>query len=131
MKRAILAAAITVFTTASAARADTITITNGTVELEANGGATTAVLLGTDTDIFATGTNPVTIGFSAGSVGPIRPQEPLSVAAGGAAPASPQLINGVSFPSTDRLQGGLSLTTAPFQADGQQGTLAFFRVPFS
>lgn len=35
------------------------------------------------------------------------------------------------FPASDSLQGSLSLTTAPFMADMQSGSLAFFQTPFS
>jgi hypothetical protein len=131
MKRGLFAAAVAILMTASAVRADTVTITSGVLDLDFDSGATTAVLLGTNTDIFATGTNPVSIAFNAGEIGAIKPGGSLDVAAGGTAPASPQRINGVSFPATDRLQGSLSLTTSPFHADVQSGSLAFFRVPFS
>jgi hypothetical protein len=131
MKHVIVALAVTMLAGAGIARADSVTITSGTVELDLqSGGATTAVLVGPETVITGFGTNPATIDFNAGGVGSIGPST-LSIGAGGSLPATAQFIGGVMFPASDHLQGSLVLTTSPFNAAAGTDPLAFFQTPFT
>jgi len=131
MKRVIVGLAAALLMAPGMAHADSVTITDGTVELEFGSGATTAVLLGINTDITLFGTNPASIAFNAGDVGSFRPNNLLNVSTGAPQPSSAELINGVSFPASDRVQGQIALTSSPFQAPVVPGSMAFFRTPFS
>jgi len=132
MKHVIVAFAVTMLAAAGIARADSVTITAGTVELDfPSGGATTAVLVGQGTDITGFGMNPGQITFTAGDVGTMTPNGSVNIATGGSFPATAQFIGGVMFPANDRLQGSLVLTTSPFHAAAVTDPLAFFQTPFS
>jgi hypothetical protein len=131
MKCLIVGLATALLTAAGIAHADSVTVINGTVELDFGSGSTTAVLLGANTDITLFGTNSVAIAFNAGDVGSFRPNNLLSMSTGAPQPTSAELINGVSFPASDRVQGQIALTSSPFQAPVVPGALAFFRTPFS
>jgi len=130
MKRVIVGFAVAVLAVAGIARADSITITGGTVELNLPDGTTTAVMTGANTDISGFGTNPVTISFPAGAVGPLQPG-PLTISTGAPGPTSAQLIDGTMYPATDHLQGTVTVTMSPFVAPTAPGSLAFFQTPFS
>jgi len=129
MKRVVVVLAFGTLIGAGVIRADTISITDGTVDLDFESGATTAVLLGPNTDIVAFGKNPNAIAFDAGQIEAFVPG--VNISTGGSSPFSPELIGGVTFFPGDRLQGSLRLTTAPFTADVQSGVTAFFQTPFS
>ena len=129
MKRVIVALAFTTLMCAGVVRADTITIADGTVEMDFQSGVRTAVLLGANTDIVAFGNNSNSIAFNAGQIDAFSPS--VNISTGGSSPTSAERIGGVLFPAGDRLQGSLVLTTSPFTADVQSGSMAFFQTPFS
>src|SRR3954447_14715177 len=111
MKRVIVALAFTTLMCAGVVRADTITIAEGTVEMDFQSGVRTAVLLGANTDIVAFGNNSNSIAFNAGQIDAFRPS--VNISTGGSSPTSAERIGGVLFPAGDRLQGSLVLTTSP------------------
>jgi hypothetical protein len=118
--------------TASAVRADTITITGGSVDLPFANGLMVVNVTGPDTNLVATGANgTLSFAFNGGSVGPFSPNNLLFFSTFSTPDRPAERIGGTLFAPTDYVDGSLHFLLAPFHAPDTTSNTASFLTPFS